>query len=927
MKSYEESIMNIDLKQYVIDHMVDGVYWIDAHARILDVNEGACRMVGYNREELMSMTVAQLDTNFPVEQWPKHWELLRKQNSVTFDSVQRRKNGSLCNVEITANLIVYNDQELYCAIVHDNTERLHAEKALVDSRAILSGVVNNIPDVIFVKDREGRHQFINDVAVRLVGKPQEAIIGQDCRTIFPPEEARKVMELDARIVASGETHTFEEQITVGGEPRTFQTTKGPMRRDGGKIIGTFGISHDITARKRSQRMMEMMKFSMDHMADKVTWVTSEAKVVYANLAACNSLGYTMEEMLQMRISDFDPDFPAEVWPKHWEELKKCGSHTFETRHRTKDGRIYPVEVSINYMRFGDEEYNCGFARDITKRKLMEEELKLSSMVFQNSSEAMLVTDENNQIISVNPAFSAITGYSFEEVKGKNPKILKSGRHDQEFYRAMWKEIVSHGKWQGEIWGKRKDGQIHAKLLSINTNRSDDGLVHRYVALFSDITEKKKSEELIWRQANLDTLTGLPNRDMFSDKLGQEMKNSTRAGLPLALLLIDLDQFKEVNDTLGHAVGDMLLKDAARRISACVRKSDTVARLGGDEFTIVISAVTDNTHIEDVAQKIITKLAEPFHLGREIVYISASIGISFYPSDTDDTDVLMKNADQAMYVSKNKGRNRFSYFTAELQDLAQKRLRLINDLRGALEGGQFNVHFQPIVELSTGRIRKAEALIRWQHPERGMVSPAEFIPLAEKIGLIDEIGRWVFKETARWASILNKVCKDDCQMSINMSPIQFQQGARLCNEWREYLAALGLSGKNIVIEITEGLLLNVESEVVDTLLKFRDAGIQVAVDDFGTGYSSLSYLKKFDIDYLKIDRSFVNNLETDPNNMALSEAIIVMAHKLGLKVIAEGVETEEQRNFLAAAGCDFAQGYLFSHPVPPTEFEKLLIAQR
>ncbi len=926
MKSYEESIRNIDLKQYVIDHMVDGVYWIDAHARILDVNEGACRMVGYNREELMSMTVAQLDTNFPVEQWPEHWELLRKQNSVTFDSVQRHKNGSLCNVEITSNLIVYNDQELYCAIVHDNTERLHAEKALVDSHAILSGVVNNLPDVIFVKDREGRHQFINDVAMRLVGKPQEAIIGQDCRTIFPPEEARKVMELDARIVASGETHTFEEQITVGGEPRTFQTTKGPMRRDGGKIIGTFGISHDITARKRNQRMMEMMKFSMDHMADKVTWVTSEAKVVYANLAACNSLGYTMEEMLQMRIPDFDPDFPAEVWPKHWEELKKYGSHTFETRHRTKDGRIYPVEVSINYMRFGDEEYNCGFARDITKRKLMEEELKLSSMVFQNSSEAMLVTDENNQIISVNPAFSAITGYSFEEVKGKNPKVFKSGRHDQKFYRAMWKEIVSHGKWQGEIWDKRKDGKIHAKLLSINTNRSDDGSVHRYVALFSDITEKKKSEELIWRQANFDTLTGLPNRDMFSDKLGQEMKNSTRAGLPLALLLIDLDQFKEVNDTLGHAVGDMLLKDAARRISACVRKSDTVARLGGDEFTIVISAVADNTHIEDVAQKIITKLAEPFHLGREIVYISASIGISFYPSDADDIDVLMKNADQAMYVSKNKGRNRFSYFTAELQDLAQKRLRLINDLRGALEGGQFNVHFQPIVELSTGRIRKAEALIRWQHPERGMVSPAEFIPLAEKIGLIDEIGRWVFKETARWASILNKVCKDDCQMSINMSPIQFQQGARLCNEWGKYLAALGLSGKNIVIEITEGLLLNVESEVVDTLLKFRDAGIQVAVDDFGTGYSSLSYLKKFDIDYLKIDRSFVNNLETDPDNMALSEAIIVMAHKLGLKVIAEGVETEEQRNFLAAAGCDFAQGYLFSHPVPPAEFEKLLIAQ-
>jgi EAL domain-containing protein (putative c-di-GMP-specific phosphodiesterase class I) len=287
---------------------------------------------------------------------------------------------------------------------------------------------------------------------------------------------------------------------------------------------------------------------------------------------------------------------------------------------------------------------------------------------------------------------------------------------------------------------------------------------------------------------------------------------------------------------------------------------------------------------------------------------------------------MKNADQAMYVAKNKGRNRFSYFTAELQDIAQKRLRLSNDLRGAPDAGQFSVHFQPIIELNSGRIHKAEALIRWAHPERGMVSPAEFIPLAEETGLIEEMGGWIFKESARWASVWSKRYRKNCQISVNMSPVQFQQGGKVCDEWSEYLSDLGLSGMNIVIEITEGLLLNAEPEVVDTLLKFRDAGIQVAVDDFGTGYSSLSYLKKFDIDYLKIDQSFVSNLETDPDNMALSEAIIVMAHKLGLKVIAEGVETEGQRNLLAAAGCDYAQGYLFSKSVPPEEFEKLLIEQ-
>ena len=801
MNDYPESSNNIDLKQYAIDHVADGIYWIDEQSRILDVNDGACRLVGYSREELTSMRVAQLDPNFPIEKWPAHWDLLRRQGSSTFETLQRHKDGYLINVEITANQIIFNGQELNCAFVRD-----------------------------------------------------------------------------------------------------------------------------ITARKRDQHLMEMMKFSMDHMADKVTWVTSDAKVVYANIAACTSLGYTMEEMQKLSVPDFDPDYSAEVWPIHWEELKKHGFYTFESRHRTKSGEIYPVEVSVNYMRFDDTEYNCAYVRDITKRKQMEEALQLSSMVFQNSSEGMLVTDENNQIISVNPAFSNITGFSFEEVKGKNPRMFKSDRHDPTFYRAMWHEIIATGYWQGEIWDKRKNGEIHAKWLTINTIRKNDGSIHRYVALFSDITEKKKSEELIWRQANFDTLTGLPNRDMFRDRLGQEMKKSDRDGLPLALLLIDLDQFKEVNDTLGHAVGDLLLQEAAQRIRACVRESDTLARLGGDEFTVVTSEISDKTHVEDVAQKIICRLAEPFRLGSELAYVSASIGITLYPNDAADIDALMKNADQAMYVAKNKGRSRFSYFTQSLQEDAQARLRMVNDLRGALEARQFRIHFQPIVELSTGQIHKTEALIRWLHPEQGMVYPAEFIPLAEETGLINQIGDWVFKESARWASIWSKLCQGNCKMSVNMSPVQFHQGDKICDEWVEYLSGLGLSGNNIVIEITEGLLLNAESGVNDNLLRFRDAGIQVAIDDFGTGYSSLSYIKRFDIDYLKIDRSFVHNLETDPDNMALSEAIIVMAHKLGLKVIAEGVETEAQRDFLAAAGCDYAQGYLFSKPVPPEEFERLLISK-
>jgi diguanylate cyclase (GGDEF)-like protein len=446
-------------------------------------------------------------------------------------------------------------------------------------------------------------------------------------------------------------------------------------------------------------------------------------------------------------------------------------------------------------------------------------------------------------------------------------------------------------------------------------------------------------DAIWKQANFDTLTGLPNRNMFHDRLEQEAIKFHRTNIPLSLLLIDLDQFKEVNDTLGHAVGDALLQEAAHRIRACVRKSDTVARLGGDEFTVILPQLADTSHVEDIAQKIINKMAEPYHLGSEIVYVSASIGITLYPNDAADIDILIQNADQAMYVAKNQGRNRFSYFTPALQQAAQTRLRLIHDLRGALAANQFRVYFQPIVELSSGHIHKAEALLRWQHPERGMVSPMEFIPLAEETGLIVEIGDWVFQESARWMKRWNNQFANEiqtganqspmqipgcCQISVNVSPVQFKIGNSVfAEEWLQQLQKLGFSGKNIVIEITEGLLLNAESDILKKLLKLRDAGIQVAIDDFGTGYSSLSYLKKFDIDYLKIDQSFVRNLETDPNDMALSEAIIVMAHTLGLKVIAEGVETEGQRKLLAAAGCDYAQGYLFSKPVPPEEFEALL----
>ncbi len=542
--------------------------------------------------------------------------------------------------------------------------------------------------------------------------------------------------------------------------------------------------------------------------------------------------------------------------------------------------------------------------------------------FERSMVGMATSSPEKGWLAVNDALCQMLGYPREELlrlswsRMTHPDDLAANL--ALFKRVAQDEIDDYAMDKRFI---RKDGSIIHAHIAVRCLRLPDRSIDYFVTLVQDITAQKESEELIWKQANFDPLTGLFNRRMLHERLEQEIQRAQRTDSSVALLFIDLDHFKEVNDTLGHAAGDSLLVEAAQRISRSVRETDTVARLGGDEFMIILPQVPDAAQIDQIAGKILRRLAEPFQLGFETTYVSASIGVTLYPNDAGDIENLFKNADQAMYAAKNQGRNRYSYFTPALQEVAQARLKLIKELRVALSEQQFRVYFQPIVELSSQRIVKAEALIRWQHPSRGLVGPLEFIALAEETGLIIEIGHWVFQEAARWARRWSDM--RPLQISVNVSPIQFRSDINNTAALLDQVWALGLPEGTMAVEITEGLLLHADAHITEQLARFRAAGVQVAIDDFGTGYSSLSYLKKFEIDYLKIDQSFVRNLATDPNDMALSEAIIVMAHKLGLKVIAEGVETEQQRAFLQAAGCDFAQGYLFSRPLPPQEFELLL----
>lgn len=565
-------------------------------------------------------------------------------------------------------------------------------------------------------------------------------------------------------------------------------------------------------------------------------------------------------------------------------------------------------------------------RDVTEQRHDEvQRHRLPHILDRSLNEIYLFDPQTLRFEYANTGALRNLGYDLATLRQMTPVDLKPGFDDAKFRQLL--DPLLQGQTEllvFEAVHQRADRSFYNVQINLQSDTHGDQPL--LMALVLDITERKRAEAIIWNQAHFDELTQLPNRSMLQERLNQEIAKAQRNAHKLAVLFIDLDKFKEVNDTLGHAQGDQLLREAAQRIRQNIRASDTVARMGGDEFVVLLSELHDGRMASDVAQALVEHLAAPFELDGGEVVVSGSIGITLYPDDAQNSESLLKNADQAMYLSKTRGRNQFSYFTRGLEQSAQRRMHMITELRQALLLGQFQVHFQPIVDLDNGRIHKAEALIRWPHPELGSVSPVEFIPLAEETGLIVPIGDWVFDESVRWTQRWRDSLCPDFQVSVNKSPVQFQREKGFTGTWRDKLHALGLPGCSVTMEITEGLLIGAKSNVQATLRNCREAGIQVAIDDFGTGYSSLSYLKRFEVDYVKIDRAFITNLAPGTSDLALTHAIIAMAHALNLKVVAEGVETENQRDLLKQAGCDYAQGYLFARPMPPEELEKLLITR-
>lgn len=649
---------------------------------------------------------------------------------------------------------------------------------------------------------------------------------------------------------------------------------------------------------------------------------------YVNERWCEIAGLSPEEAMgdgwQKALHSEDRQRVFAAWT---EAVTKSASFLDEYRFRRGDDQETWV-LGQAVAEKGADGTLAGFVgsiTDITERKRAEEKLHLSARVFESSAEGITITDANQTIIAVNQAFTRLTGYSEEEATGQKPSLLSSGLHDAGFHRAMWRTIRQSGQWQGEIWGRRKDGELFATMATISKVTNERGEILNYIGIFNDITAAKESQKRMEYMASHDTLTGLPNRQLFHDRLAHAIERSERGTGKLAIMFLDLDNFKIVNDTLGHHHGDLLLKEVAARVKKLLRKKDTLARLGGDEFTIVIED-TWTIAVDTTAQRVIEALSQPIDLAGREVFVSGSIGISVYPDDGKNISDLLKKADTAMYRAKEQGKNAYRFFEEKMNARAIERLTIETALRRALERNEFFLAYQPQVAIGLGEVTSVEALIRWRHPGLGLIYPARFIHIAEDTGLIEPIGEWVLETACRQIRQWEQAGLFPPAVAVNLSPRQFRKG-NIARNMERILARTNVSPVLVGAELTESALIEDPKQTIKTMSELKEMGIHLSLDDFGTGNSSLSQLRRLPLDELKIDKSFIDEVHHNPDDAAIVSAIVTLGHNLGMIVVAEGVETIEQLNSLHTRGCDVVQGYYYSKPLLPDEMADYLKERR
>lgn len=789
-------------------------------------------------------------------------------------------------------------------------------------------VIDSAIDGFFAIDAQRRFIEVNDRLCELFGYPREEWLGRTPLDFITEESRAELIKQMQRIDSTDRRRYQLVARRKDGTTFPILLNNSTHRNEQGEATGSFGFITDLTpilvAQQAVAESERELRGILNDLQDTYYRTDQAGIIVRASRSVEQLLGYTVEEVVGRRLADLycsqsdREDFLA--------RMRANGGHIVggESRLRHRDGRELWVITTAHFIY--DAQGNVigveGTTRDNTRQREAEQALRLAAKVFESSGEAIMITDPGGVMISVNKAFTAVTGYAAADVVGHNANLLASGRHGREFFGEMWRTLRATGYWQGEIWNRRQNGDIYPEWLGISTVRDEHGVVVNYVGIFSDISERKAVEAKIEYLAHHDTLTGLPNRLLLKDRMEQAMVHGERSGHKVALLFVDLDRFKAVNDSYGHQVGDILLREAALRLQSCVRESDTISRHGGDEFLVVLTDLQDSQVPAQVAAKIMASLARPFHIEGHVASISASIGIAVYPDDGAQFDDLLKMADTAMYHAKDAGRNAFRFHTQPMNVAAQERLDLHARLREALGRREFELHYQPVVELAGGRVVGGEALLRWRIPGEGVLEAAQFIAAAEHSGLIVPLGEWVLREACRELAHWQGGGASGVSISVNVSPIQFRRGD-IGDSLRRALAETGADPAGLVLEFTEDVLCEDADSMRVSLGQLKAAGSRLAIDDYGSGNSSLATIKRCGIDALKIDRRFVCGLPQDAESAAIVRAAIRMAEDLGLRTMAEGVESPAMADALRAMGCSLAQGYYLGRPIPANEFRQLL----
>ncbi len=898
-----------------------GIAIISLQREWKQVNDKVCEILGYSEQELKGLTC--LDVSYPddTELDELFFKQLLAKDIDHFDIEKRlvKRDGTPIWVRLGVSSVFDHNGEIAYAICF--IEDIQARKA---SDLQYADLRNNLPGAIFqyILHKDGSETILH--------------MSPGCENIWEitPEQAETnstqlwsvVLKEDIEGLAQSvqvsasklEFWSHEWRIrTPSGRIRWLSGTGTPRRLDNGDTFWN-SVIIDVTSERVNQHALDSF---FEQLITLNIVVNLDGTIVRVNSMWERLLGYTRSEMEGQSFVDFI--HPDDVLRTHTEYNRvKVNGHsteTFENRYRHKNGQYRLLSWSSVVSK--SEGLVYAIATDITEKRQSEDKLLEAATILSSTIEGVMVTDTAATILEVNNAFTQITGYSEAEVIGKNVNILQSGLHDDDFYEDMWSQIKTKGAWQGEIWNQRKDGRVFPEILSISSILDEHGKPDRYVGVFSDISEITKHQQRLDFLAHYDELTNLPNRRLFENLLGKSINRCQHYNQSLALIYIDLDRFKHINDSMGHTAGDTVLVQTAKRLSQCLRESDTVARISGDEFVVIVEDIDSTERAATIANSILSTFNQPFTVNELEIYFTASMGITLYPQDGEDASVLMSNADAAMYQAKDDGRNTFQFYSAKYTSEAETFLFLASEMQKALEKEQFYLVYQPQFDMTNGHVIGIEALLRWPHPTRGLIPPDQFIPIAEKSGLIRQLGFWVMEQACQTARTWLDQGLSFGRMAVNVAGPQFHY-KEFNREVTDILAKTHLPARCLELEVTESFVMKDAAEIPNKLNELKHMGISLSIDDFGTGYSSMSSLSQLPIDKLKIDKSFVADIPGNHNAEAMAEAIIAMARALQLNVVVEGVETREHINFFAKYGCE-GQGYFYSKPIEAEACASLL----